>query len=597
MSTNDPFEDRYRRATNTSLHARRWLWWLLAVFIALLAVVTLSGCAAGSGGPRIPPPVSIGQVTTLHVEVSDAQSGAPIEDAEVRLDASVTYASNLTGYVGFGAEPIGPRHVWVTHPSFEPYDTHVLLTHPEVILQVRLRQLPEPEPEPEPWWPPEFDRELPFRMDGTTGWRDVHGPRPLLGASWFPALYFAKHDRARAEQTLDMFQGWGVEVLRVFIAVGGWESFWGGREIVPVRMTQLRDDRSVARVFEPWSDWDEHFRWLLEACRQRKMGLFLTAGDLQMFENEHEVYRRAARVIREGGYQDVVTFVDVNEAWQNSRVQDDDPAYFASLVKPIADLGIPWTTSAHSGQATKSNPEGWQSEDGRAILYMSQRVGAPVATIHGTGGTTLMIRRTFNVRFEGAEHHVGLVQGEPRGPGRDVSAGRVDAQGWIAVHAAVSGMTGQIYILHASRGIRDLAPHEPNGDDPWEVFAPYFHRARAMMDRLPNASLVAWGHGGRCGTHAEALLTSTRADCMFHEDAIGVTEQFHRIDHARYADGRRAILLYGGATNAPRRAKAIRAFNGRVINTFGMDLGPVTLAPGDIWTAPGGEDGYLLVGR
>src|SRR5690606_24902643 len=131
---------------------------------------------------------------------------------------------------------------------------------------------------------------------------------------------------------------------------------------------------------------------------------------------------------------------------------------------------------------------------------------------------------------------------------------RVDAQGWVALAGTVSGLTGQMYILHTSRGIRDFAPGEPNGDDPWSVFEPYFVRTKAMMDALPKGvSLVASGPGGRCGGHPEAVGGSARGDCPFHEDAAGVTGQFHRADEARYADGRRVVLLYGALANAPRQ--------------------------------------------
>lgn len=561
---------------------------LSALVLALCAGVAVPACSSGGGRPPITSP----QTATVHVEVSQGE-GAPLPGAIVRLDASGMQITNETGYVGFGQEPTGPRHVWVTSPGFHDHDEHVAITAPEVVVRVRMRSIvTEPEPGPDP------DRayrvQLPIRPDGKTGWRDANGPLPVLGASWFPALYFAHHDRPRASETLDMFQRHGVDLLRVFIGVGGWESFWKGREVVPVGMNQIREGGGGTTRFEPWPEWDDDFRWLLDECRRRNIALFLTAGDLQTFDNERAVYERAARVIAAGGYQDVIAFVDVNEGWQNTRARSDDPGYFKNLVAPIAALGIPWATSSHSGF-------GIPTEGREALRMMSVGVGAPAGTVHGTGGTTIMIRRAFNVRFEGWASDVNGVQGEPRGPGRDVSAGRVDRPDWIALAAGVSGMTGQMYVLHTSRGIRDLAPGEPNGDEPWSAFDEYFQRSRRLLDKLPRSTIAAWGHGGRCGTHAEAVLASTRADCAFHEDAPGVTGQFHRADVVRYRDSgsglTHAVIVYGGDQNAPRSAKAVRNFTGTAFDSRGNDVGAFDIRAGQTWSAPSSDAGFILVGR
>jgi hypothetical protein len=556
--------------------------------LALITATTIVAVPACSGGGGIPPPIVVPTTATVHVEVSQEKDGAPVVGAAVRLDASGMLITNETGYAGFGNEPVGPRHIWVTSPGFHDYDSHIEITAPEIIVRAKMRAIvPDPEPDPDR----AYDVQLPIRPDGRTGWRDANGPMPVLGASWFPAIYFAHTDRARAIETLDMFERHGVDLLRVFIGVGGWESFWAGREVVPVRMRQNTNNGGT-KTFEPWPEWDDDFRWLLDECRRRNIALFLTAGDLQTFEGERAVYERAARVIAAGGYQDVVAFVDVNEGWQNTRAKDDDPNGFKAIVKPIADLGIPWATSSHSGFNTPT-------EGPEALRMMSVAVGAPCGTVHGTGGTTIMIRRAFNVRFEGWRSDVCGMQGEPRGPGRDVSAGAVDRPDWIALAAGISGMTGQAYVLHTSRGIRDLAPGEPNGDVPWSTFDEYFQRSRRLLDRLPRQTIAAWGHGGRCGSHAEAVMTSTRADCAFAEDKPGVTGEFHRADVVRYAGGQvtHTVMLYGGDQGNPRRAKAIVNFTGTAFDTNGAPVGDFDLKKGDTWQAPGAEAGYTLVGR
>lgn len=561
---------------------------LLSLLIAATSVIAVPACTGGGGGR---PPIVVPTTAVVHVEVSQVKDGAPVVGAVVTLDQSGMLITNETGYAGFGSVPPGPRHIWVTAAGYKDFDQHLEVVAPETIIKARIEALvPDP---PEPEQPDRaYDVALPLRPDGRTGWRDANGPMPVLGASWFPAIYFAHTDRGRAIETLDMFERHGVDLLRVFIGVGGWESFWKGREVVPVRMTQQLVNGGT-RTFDAWPSWDDDFRWLLDECRKRNIALFLTAGDLQMFEGERAVYERAARVIASGGYQDVVAFVDVNEGWQNTRVKDDDPKAFAALVKPIADLGIPWATSSHSGFGTPT-------EGPEALRMMSVAVGAPCGTVHGTGGTTIMIRRAFNVRFEGWRTDVCGMQGEPRGPGRDVSAGQVNMPDWIALGATISGMTGQAYVLHTSRGIRDLAPGEPNGDVPWSDFDDYFKRSRALLDRLPRLTIAAWGHGGRCGSHAEAVLASTRSDCAFAEDAPGVTGQFHRADVVRYSGGSEvthAVMVYGGNQGATRQAKAVVNFRGTAYDTRGAEVGTFDLKKGDLWTAPGGDAGYTLVGR
>lgn len=560
---------------------------LSSLVLALVAGVAVPACSSGGGGR---PPIVVPTTAVVHVEVSNEKDGSPVVGAVVKLDASGMQITNATGYVGFGNEPIGPRHVWVTMPGFYDFDQHIEIESPQIVVPVKLRAItagPDPGPDPDR----AYRVQLPIRPDGKTGWRDANGPLPVLGASWFPALYFAHHDRDRAIETLEMFEAHGVDLLRVFIGVGGWESFWKGREVVPVGMNQILQGGGTRR-FEPWPEWDDDFRWLLEQCRARNIALFLTAGDLQTFDNERSVYERAANVIRDGGYQDVIAFVDVNEGWQNTRARSDDPGYFKNLVAPIAALGLPWATSSHSGF-------GIPTESREALLMMSTKVGAPVGTVHGTGGTTIMIRRAFNVRFEGWGTEVAGAQGEPRGPGRDVSAGQVNQPDWIALAAGVSGMTGQIYVLHTSRGIRDLAPGEPNGDVPWSDFDEYFRRSRKLLDRLPRSTIAAWGHGGRCGSHSEAVLASTRPDCAFAEDAPGVSGQFHRADVVRYrgTDTTHAVIVYGGDQNAPRAAKAVRAFTGTAFDSRGEEVGTFNLQPGQTWSAPSNDAGFVLVGR
>lgn len=423
----------------------------------------------------------------------------------------------------------------------------------------------EPEPEPEPRPDPSAPRVVfPVRPDGTRAWMDGRGGRPLLLSSYFTALYWAKHDRARLTKTLDLLKSWGCDGIRYFVSVA--TDYWDGRRILPV------DGRRGGA----WPDFNEAHDFLLKSLRERGMCAHITAGDGKEFHHEEQIMAKAAEVARH--YTDVLCMVDWNEAWQNCR-DGENPQYVRKLIQPIIDLGIPWATSAH--------PRG---DDKKYLDLMTKTVGAPICTIHGPGGTTAMVRHIFNHRLEGARDEYGLWQGEPRGPGEDVSAGRVDHTGWIVLAAAMSAATGQGYVLHHSRGIRDR-----DDDAPWEHFAPYFQRSRRVLDHFPRRNPIAWGHGGRGGSHPEAVLVSTRPDGAFHEDKPGIMSQFHRIDVARLDDGRRIVIPYGGVTGLPRLARAIKSWRGKVVDTHGNIVQEVVLNPGDTWTAPGGDDGYILI--
>ncbi len=401
------------------------------------------------------------------------------------------------------------------------------------------------------------------------GWGHQAGYRPMLFASWFPMLRILRDDRERFYRTLDMLRSWGVVGVRAFFGVCH-PNYWPGREVLPV---------DAPRVGTAWPNYEDLVQEAAQALIDRRMAWFGTAGDLQEFADEHEVYRRAARALSHGDLMRVMAVVDVNEAWQNSR-HGDSVAHLASLVKPFADSGIPWATSA--------NPLGYARHN---MEQMYVPVGAPVVTTHTTGHPhEAMVRHTFNLRHdaEGVGFRVALMQGEPRGPGADVSAGAVNATGWVALAATMAAMTGQLYVLHCSRGVRDR-----DNDDPWGAFEPYFRRAHAMMSRLPNEAVMAVGHGGRGGSDREALFASSRSDGAFDGDKPGVTGQFHRADAVRYGSGRRAAMLYGGSGR--REAKVVKATTGAFYNTHGQLIRQASMRPGEIVAFDDAGDGVLYV--
>lgn len=394
------------------------------------------------------------------------------------------------------------------------------------------------------------------------GWGDQTGIRPLLFASWFPLIRILKDNPDRFERTLDMLQSWGVVGIRGFIDVRH-PGYWQGRE-----------------VKHEWPDYVALVQATAEALRSRGMAWFITAGDLQL-TNGREAYRLAAEALQ--SYRDVVAVVDVNEAWQNTEAGRDDPEHCKRLLDPFIRMGVPWATSAHSGE-----------DNAEHLNLMWKSVGAPVCTVHGPGGTDLMVRHIINHRHaaEGVGFNVALMQGEPRGPGQDVSAGRVDHPSWVVLAATAACMTGQMYVLHCSRGVRDR-----DDDDPWYAFAPYFQRTAAVLKWIPRSKVMVSAHGGGGGNRPEAVFASTRPDGAFYGDRNDVRGQFHRCDAAFYENGERACLCYGGVGD--RELKSVRNISGTFYNTHGDAVRAVTLSQGEIVRFSDGEagDGLLFVGR
>lgn len=433
---------------------------------------------------------------------------------------------------------------------------------------------PDPSPidEPDPVTNPGDGRDpliLPL-VATPRGWGHGGGYRPIFGASWFPSLRILRDDPSRFDRTLDWLVDRGVNCIRSFGFVCH-PSYWRGREVLSV------DAQGVGQA---WPDFDDLAIAQARAFERRGVSWFLTAGDTQLARDEFEIYRRIRRALDSAGLSHVVGPVDVNEAWQNTTARDDAPSHFARMVAPFHDR--PWATSAHSGE-----------DNAEHLNKMWRSVGAPVCTVHGPGGTDLMVRHIINHRHEneGVGFRVALMQGEPRGPGQDVSAGAVNHPSWIVLSAAAAWLTGQLYVLHCSRGVRDR-----DNDDPWDAFAPYFERCAAVAKWIPRSRVMDSQHGGRGGS-GNAVFVSTRADGAFYGDRADIRGEFHRCDSVLFESGERGCLLFGGTGD--RAAKAYRSVEGTFINTHGQIVSSGRIDANQVvrFTAEEAGDGLLFVGR
>ena len=397
---------------------------------------------------------------------------------------------------------------------------------------------------------------LPVRRTNE-GWKDATGHRSIVLCSFFPALYFEKHDPSHVDYVLDLMADNGINGIRGFCYVGGatgWGTHlgdgWRGREVLTANMTRGKERLAA------WPDAKDVIIRLGEKLRNRGMVWDVTGGDLQTADTEEEPYRLVAQSLETAGLLDVVCLAEVNEGWQNSR-RGNDPQWFARLVSPFSGRGIPWGTSAH--------PEGY---DRKMMEYM--QLGGSVGIYHVASGTVTQVRHSFNIRHdtEGVGFRMPLASTEHRGPGPDVSAGAVNDPDWIALVGAITVMSGQLFVLHVSQGIRDLPT-----DHGWPAYVPYMERTTKLARLIPRGHVTGIGHGGRGGTDPESIGASTRSDGAFYGDNPAATDQFERIDSAAFSTGESAAIFYGG--HGHRRAKL-----DRVEGTFYDTKAVPVLGPG-----------------
>jgi hypothetical protein len=442
-------------------------------------------------------------------------------------------------------------------------------------------EVPPPVQEPGPTGP--VDR-IQYPVVATAhGWMDATGYRPIILQSFFPALYFEKHDPGRVDYVLGLLQADGINGIRGFGFVGGavgWGRHlgdgWRDREVLTVPM--VRGNERLAA----WPDAKDVVIRLARKLEARGMVWDLTQGDLQTVDGDEAlVMQFIAQWLSEAGLTHVLCLAETNEGWQNSR-RGNDPAHFERLVKPLARLGVPWGTSAHP----PIDGPGYNHDQMEKMA-----VPGSVACYHVTSGTETQVRHTFNVRHdgEGIGFRRAVASTEHRGPGPDVSSGAVNETGWVALVGVMAVMTGQLFVLHTSQGVRDLPT-----DHGWEAYRPYAQRLTAMARHIPRSKVVGIGHGGRGGVGQYSIFASTRADGAFAGDKPGVSGEFHRADSAAYADGQVAALLYGGSGH--RRIKC-DAIEGTFYDTHGNVYLSGRWPNGDVLDLSDPGDGLLFVGR
>lgn len=330
----------------------------------------------------------------------------------------------------------------------------------------------------------------PLRIENKL-FRDDTGYRRVFFCSWFPALRILRDNPAEFERQMNVIAAAGYQGIRVFLAVGGWDDYWNGREVCPVAFTKwkwtgnhLRTDSYGARI-EAWPDYDELLRRLLRACRSRKLRLHVSTGDMQIIcpdgNAEVELHRRFARLCAEEGALEVAAVAGdtnefpINHAGGSSQQSIDQ---LGRVLRVWSDT-LPGVLTMQGAIPADEEPESLA----KASTY------GPVCAVHVTRDPfSTCIKHTHAlVYWEG--NYRGFPkpfwEGEPAGPGSD-SYQRLDDPASLVALYAMHALTGQASNYFNGPAVRSREPLEAT----WG-----FKELPALFANLLPEDVATWHHG------------------------------------------------------------------------------------------------------
>ncbi len=329
------------------------------------------------------------------------------------------------------------------------------------------------------------------------GYCDTTGPRNVRGCSWFPALRIWRDDRDAALRELDAIAAAGWHFIRIFLAVGGWEGYWGGREVVPVTFTNDRGTR-----IDAWPDYEEQARTFMLAARERGLKLYTTNGDLQWifprFEDRLRHAERTAHLFNDVG-PDVCAFMEVCNEWQgNGGEPVEDLRACATRFHALCPFAL-YTIGAGNG--------GMEQPEGPGGLYECA-VGMPVVTVHGMRSPEAGIRTFGVVYWSGDPWHLDrlILQGEPTGPdtakqlaqGDGVSVYEEQDPGRLMANMCAGLMSGQAWTYFNGPAVRYHEYGEYQLGSTWG-----FTELPALFDEALPQDIAQWpylSHGNKRDT-------------------------------------------------------------------------------------------------
>jgi hypothetical protein len=297
--------------------------------------------------------------------------------------------------------------------------------------------------------------------------RDDFGWRRIFFCSWFAALRILRDDPAEFERQLNEIVAAGYQGVRIFLAVGGWTSFWDGREVAPVTFRKWFFDRSsghlrpaaVGNTVDAWPDYDDILRTCLRMCRERGLRLHVTCGDMQIIcPDAHEelaLHRRFAQICADEGGTNVIACAECTNEFPLNRFGSDSPQSIAQMGRVLQvwrDV-IPGVLTGQGAIPQNEEPESLAK-----------------ASIHGDICFTHTTRDPF---FMALKRSLGLVywegdwrgfprpfwQGEPAGPGPE-SYQRLDDPASLVALYAMHALTGQASNWFSGAAVRSWQPLE-----------------------------------------------------------------------------------------------------------------------------------------
>jgi len=362
---------------------------------------------------------------------------------------------------------------------------------------------------------------------------DATGARSYTACHFFEGFSAYTRDPARATaQLVAIAQAY--PAIR-FLDVVGWYSYWRGREVSPIAFT-ARDGYAVAAT----PDYYAQLVAFAQVLQRIGLKAHWTRGDLQLFGGFSGIERHILTVcelVRDHGLQDVIEIHEVVNEPPFNGVRLDDARRLGELMT----TALPGTLVSHGA------PGG--TEEASELRAWAQ--GADVGSVHGLrpGSATDVLRHIYSVRREGFGAGTCVVQGEPFGPGTDVSGGRSDDVELLTLACAQSLITAQRWTYMSGWGVRWNGPIHTQ---------PGFVEVATIAGWIPE-DVFSWTltRGG--------LVDNPFASASGYFGDSGVSHGPARVDAAYAGDGRYLVTVYGGRPPYVLRAQHRLTFD--VINT------------------------------
>jgi hypothetical protein len=389
----------------------------------------------------------------------------------------------------------------------------------------------------------------PTRLDGRI-WLRPDGTRYTPHATHFMemfSLWCRNREVCKAQITAiaDISWSYGVRPVYRFLDTLGFYPYWRGREVSPIAFT-ARDGYHVPAT----PRYYEQLQEMLAFIKSIGGAVRWSCGDTQMFGSGQQQIDRMlhdcdmnASILDAVGEEVMETWEAGNETTLNgietpSEARQYLQRFKARHPKVLCGLGAPLGT-----------------EESADLIVWAQ--GADYGAVHGyrPGNESMeefqtTLRHLFSVRREGYGHNSPtqpIVQGEPFGPGHDVSGGRTNNVEMLTLAAVLSHVTAQAWTYMSGHGVR----WNGNIHD-----QPGFREVLRATAQIPQG-IYGW-HIYRGGNPENPLA----AVPGYYGDA-GVSEGPHRVDGA--TDGHSFWnVVYGGKRRF--RVRATRALEGVIWN-------------------------------